>query len=362
MNIARGNGCTRDDCDHRGRWKGSDRQQDTYSDTTIPYVDAKTAAALCRGGAIAYLPRSNSGITDEWLIEHAVPSMYASASVPRQACLVFGRALVWKVFEATTKPGKCHLVPSQISNRVIAALNDLGERNHLPSGTNPIERENLGVSGLDAELHVFEVSNLNGTTNEPASTEASRGPVRLEQGVQDASVRFMASEIQRLRREVQDARDEAARRDLRNQAQMRNLGKSYSRLASRPATRAVTTNEVEDGGTVLPPSEALVPELSSRPKLLHDLWQEWLVGTTGKKAAKDFTSVERGRVKSKYSFRKGFWDKVDELVQAGHTSDVACDMLYAQYGQSTSVTNVLRAMHADNKSGQWPDALVVCHL
>jgi hypothetical protein len=75
MNIACGNGCTKDDCNHGGRWKGSDYQQDTYSDTTIPFVDAKAATALCRGGAIAYLPHSNSGITDEWLIKHAVPSM-----------------------------------------------------------------------------------------------------------------------------------------------------------------------------------------------------------------------------------------------------------------------------------------------
>ena len=114
---------------------------------------------------------------------------------------------------------------------------------------------------------------------------------------------------------------------------------------------------------MLPSTEAhLVPELSSRPMFLQELWKEWLVGTAGKKAAKDFTFSERGKVKSKYSFRKVFWDKVGELVQAGHTSDVVCDMLYAQYSQRTSVTKILRAMHADNKSGQWPGPLVVRRL
>ena len=29
------------------------------------------------------------------------------------------------------------------------------------------------------------------------------------------------------------------------------------------------------------------------------------------------------------------------------------------YGQSTSVTKILRGMHADEKSGVWPDTLVV---
>ena len=75
-----------------------------------------------------------------------MPNLYA-ASVPRQACLVFGCVLVWKVFEATTKPDEGHIVPS---------LNDLGERNHLPSGTNHIERANLDVAGLDANLHVLK--------------------------------------------------------------------------------------------------------------------------------------------------------------------------------------------------------------
>ena len=76
-------------------------------------------------------------------------------------------------FQATTKPDKGHIVPSRITTRVIAALNNLGKRNHLPSGTNPIERVNLGVSGLDTELHVFEVLGCDDTTNEPGLVSAS---------------------------------------------------------------------------------------------------------------------------------------------------------------------------------------------
>ena len=44
------------------------------------------------------------------------------------------------------------------------------------------------------------------------------------------------------------------------------------------------------------------------------------MGFSGKKAAKDFTSAERGAHKTKYSFRKVFWDKISKLVRAGHTT------------------------------------------
>ena len=38
---------------------------ETYADTSIAFVDAKVAAALCKGGVIAYLLDPGSGIMDE---------------------------------------------------------------------------------------------------------------------------------------------------------------------------------------------------------------------------------------------------------------------------------------------------------
>ena len=74
---------------------------------------------------------------------------------------------------------------------------------------------------------------------------------------------------------------------------------------------------------------------------------------------KDFNSGEQGAVKSKYSFWKAFWDKTAEMVRAGYTAQVACDKMYACYGESISVTDILRKMKANRRSGQWPDRLVV---
>jgi hypothetical protein len=48
-------------------------------------------------------------------------------------------------------------------------------------------------------------------------------------------------------------------------------------------------------------------KLSSCPRNLLLIWQEYLYGLEGNKATKNFTSVERGRIKFKLCRRKRFW-------------------------------------------------------
>ena len=94
------------------------RQQDTYADTTIPFVDAKVAAALCKGGPVAYIVKDASGVTDQWILDYVVPSMRRglycpdprnasdvfAVAVPEQVCIVLGRALLFKLFDSS--PGE----------------------------------------------------------------------------------------------------------------------------------------------------------------------------------------------------------------------------------------------------------------
>ena len=354
VNKCRGQGMTKDAVDHRGRWKSADRQQDTYADTTIPYVDACAAASLCTGGAIAYLVRPESGITDEWILQHVVPHIVA-ARVPRQACVVLGRALLWKVAERALDGESPHLVPAEIVERVSEAYRDLGERNKLPVHENPVRRANLGVSGVDAELHVFEVL---GGDDEGGAGGGATGDGRHQRGVRDAEVRFLASEVARCRRTVENAEEEGTRRSIKLEDRMRSIEKSMKRIALQPGRKvAPAARQEEDGEAVVRP--ALVADLSKRPKFLHDLWKEWIVGSTGKKAAKDFTSAERGAHKSIYSLRKVFWEKIAELVRAGMTADRACDLVYEAYGLSLSVTEILRKMRTDRKRNTWPEQIRV---
>lgn len=84
----------KDDTDYRGRWKNTRRQHETYADTSLAYVDAKVAAALCKGGVIAYLVDPGSGITDEWILQHVVPNLMRHG-IELQVCKVLGRAMLW---------------------------------------------------------------------------------------------------------------------------------------------------------------------------------------------------------------------------------------------------------------------------
>ena len=38
------------------------------------------------------------GVSDGWIIDHVTPNM-ASAGIPQQVCLVFGRAMLWRIFD-----------------------------------------------------------------------------------------------------------------------------------------------------------------------------------------------------------------------------------------------------------------------
>ena len=99
-------------------------------------------------------------------------------------------------------------------------------------------------------------------------------------------------------------------------------------------------------------------KLYRSPKTLFDLWHEYQFGLNGCKPAKDFTLEERGKVKSVYCRRKVFWDVVASLVNAGHTSEVAIDKVYACYSRGKSVTTILLNMVQDRKNGGHPNLRV----
>ena len=89
-------GCFKDEIDYRFRWKCK-RQQDTYVATTVPYPDAKVAAALCKDGAIHYHLKEESGLTDSWICDYVSPNITQVYGPAMGA--VLGRALLWRIFD-----------------------------------------------------------------------------------------------------------------------------------------------------------------------------------------------------------------------------------------------------------------------
>src|SRR5210317_769248 len=57
--------------------------------------------------------------------------------------------------------------------------------------------------------------------------------------------------------------------------------------------------------------------LSKNPKDLFILWKEFEFGLGGRKAAKNFTAVKQGRVKSTYHRRKVEWENIAQQMRAG---------------------------------------------
>ena len=133
------------------------------------------------------------------------------------------------------------------------------------------------------------------------------------------------------------------------QRQVSTINKNVRRLQMTAPTvrRTVPGN----GNINIAATQPRRPEvqLSKRPKDLYSLWTEYTHGLGGLKAARDFTSVERGAVKQKYYRRKTFWDVVATHIDGGFTAPAAIDLLYQVYGRNLSVTMVLNKMLEDRK-------------
>jgi hypothetical protein len=107
------------------------------------------------------------------------------------------------------------------------------------------------------------------------------------------------------------------------------------------------------GGPPLVPTKAA--ELSRKPKDLYDLWKEYTHGLEGSKAASEFNPRERGgKNKDKYCRRKNFWDTVERLLAKGYNNRTAIDRIYATYGNSLTVTQIINKLKTDKLIGNHP--------
>ena len=129
------------------------------------------------------------------------------------------------------------------------------------------------------------------------------------------------------------------------------LNKNIQRISMIAFIRP-TARVTQEQNTVTPTRQNA--SLSSTPRTLYVLWEEYSRVLNGAKAAKDFTAEQRGAVKHKYCRRKVFWDCVTRLVNSGLSADVTIDQIYTAYGRRNIVTNILREMSKDRRSGKIP--------
>ena len=111
-------------------------------------------------------------------------------------------------------------------------------------------------------------------------------------------------------------------RDLKNK--VRRVEQVLRTLQYAPARRRGDgdinpDNRTTRAGTVIRTGAPVVQDtrpatLSPRPKLLAQLWDEWINGIGGRLPAKEFTAEQRGKCRAVFSQRKVFWDCMERQI------------------------------------------------
>lgn len=337
--FCRRNGCSKDEKDHRGRWKRRGRTSDVYDDVELNWPDAKVASRLCVGGPCKYVVKEGAGVSNDFILQHVVPSIRTRFS--DEIALVLGKALLWLVFSEENS-----YVPDEARERIRQAYNVIRQ---LPENVNPIEKILMVVTGDDAEVYFNEVGQAAGGDG------AVGGPGGGQPRSQRDQLISMQSDLVSIRRMLAERNTREDERYLQLERRLANVERNTHRIAAQPAFRTARATDNHDD--IAPPGNANqnhVPyqsTLSPTPRTIHSLWLEYETGIGGRKPARDFTREERGRVKHKYHRRKVVWDCVSRLIRAGLTANVACDRIYQVYGVSTPVTRIINNMKRDARNG-----------
>ena len=320
--------------------------QDGYAEVTVPWPDAKVAAALCKGGPVHYCVKERSGISEQWIIDHVVPAI--KSRYCQSVSLVLGRALLWRIFD----DADTHVAPLQIRDRVKQAYRDLGDRRLLPEGENPVEKLPLMVTGADAQVFIELL-----LTNDDEFNEGdANGRMGRPPGQRDQQMLFMNSHLIGLRRDNAQLRVEMQRTTVLHERQLAVLNRNIRQLMRNRfahGNAAAQIREENDDAMVLEEreEEENPATLATGLKTLHDLWLEYEFGIGNRKPAKDFTPQERGRVKCLYCRRKLVWDKVSEMVRSGWDAATACNKIYEVYGVQEPITNIIKCLKRDKAIG-----------
>ena len=363
-------GISKDDVETRGRWRDGRRVSNRYEDPTLPFVDARACEKLCQGGACTYVVQPGC-VTQEFLCTYVVPAI--ARKFGAHVAIVLGSAVMWAIFSSN-----CNMVPDFIRARVIRAYNALP--NKLPDGDNPIERRKMVVAGEGSNFSLVSSSD-NPQEHSQASTVLMNNPVVGGTALQNLLTVTInqLTEVRQGQIEVVEAvNNKLEQMDGRMRQFHRTLTTGMNRFNRRPhgMLQYVTPNQAPvaappvavlpnladqmdmDVGDIVNHAAGLHATLSSSPRNLYALWQEYYVGIDGRKPAKDFTPSERGGPrKVTYCRRKKFWLLAERLIRSGISADEACTKVYDAYGHDKTVTYILNQITIDLSNGTLPRSL-----
>ena len=250
-------------------------------------------------------------------------------------------------------------VPNIISSRIVRAYEALPRRNGDFPHANPVQCVGLAASGNEGEVYLDEVrENVRegeGGAVGVGEGESGRNDDALSERPLRDQLRVMHSSIFQMRSQLEDLIKNIAQEQVTTRRNYSILNANIRRYMNKPA-RPLSRNTrlgVSEGHSNYVASVSLSPN----PRTIYDLWEEWTVGIGGRKPAKDFTAVERGKVKYKYCRRKIVWDLITKLVKGGMTAHVAMDNILETYGRCEPLTKLINMIMRDRRNGVVPQRL-----
>jgi hypothetical protein len=372
---ARASGCKKDNVDYRARWKDKARQQDRYTEYELAYPDAEVAGVLCHGGPCEYVLAERCQISNEWILEHVTPNI--NRVYGNGVAIVLGKALLWGV--CAPREDCAIAIPDLIRRRVAEAYSILMPQHQVHDKIDQvIEKKLLVISNHEEALIIKKSLEL---TNIGVDGEDTFGNGRGGETTALLATHFQKLEdMERKLLESHNSHDvhyatinrrlDCIERNVRRLSMVpfcaaplqQGASSSAHHHQGTPGSVPCPTAAQEASDELLPasghnPTERMPTfqaSLMPNPRDLFVLWHEYEFGVGGRKPAKEFTSVERGRVKFKYCRRKIIWDCVYRMIRCGHTSQSAIDKIYEVYGRSTNVSTIIKRMREDNRVGGHP--------
>ncbi len=343
-------GIPTDDIEARGRWRSAKRQVNTYIAIQIPVLDATVASCLCGPtGPVMYRIRSEfSGCTDSFLLSVA-PG--AREILTPEIAIVLAKTLLYAAIQdVSAMDGTFKLMPDSLRHKLLNLMRTAGNYESIDEIRDVIERVPVVVSGSAGQLNFVELG-LNHTTGAPLGPSAATSTgIATELAALTSTVLGVKRRLEEINSNHQNSL-----MDMRSEFEksLRRIHTSIKRIALQPVVRRAADAHTEHSVPVDP--VRVQAKLTKRPSDLFALWNEYEHGVGGCKPARQFTAAERGQVKWMYSFRLCFWQLVDTMTRRGHTSETAIDAVYAAYGRSKPVSDILRAIRQDKKRGGHPN-------
>ena len=372
-------GATGEQVDHRGRWvnkKGSRIVTGVYIDPEDIYADAVCASKLSLGGPIKYKLKEEvaSHITTAWLSEFVVPNIAKRFSADPQLVKNLGLAYLWLCLDKEASEDL--QIPDATAERVKTAYDALPLQDDKPEQA--VNRVPLHVYRDEEETIIDEIvaeelprdQEGRNVADSLAQIPASGGTTATQH-----VLKTLVLQQRLLQRQQQELENRISNVDASNRAWLENrfrqLNGNIRRFGGtiqgglvrqdpnrqaevRRATAEVPLEE-DRQGAYQHRGRRLWPRLAPNIKDLMQLWTEYEHGIGGRKAAREWSAIERGgggdqKIKQTYYRRNMIWRVQVHLINKGNNIHRANAIIEQTYGKNTAITEMSKAIVRDRKT------------